>query len=207
MSKKPILFFVQRLNRTIFRTDEIVSVSGKSSSTVTQALNTLQKQGLVFKLYRGIWAEAGAKDISPYNVMPFLLLRQQAYISFISALHLYGIIEQIPQVITVASTAHTRTISTEVGLFSIHHIIPEFFDGFQWYKGTGSFLIAEPEKALVDSLYLSVCKKKQFGHFPELYFPKTFSFKKAKNWAGKIPNVRIAASVQEKLRNILDMRF
>ena len=151
----------------------------------------------------------GAKDISPYNVIPFLLSRQRAYISFISALRLYGIIEQIPQAITIASTAHTRTISTKIGVFFIHRIMPEFFNGFNWYRGrgTGNFLIAEPEKALIDSLYLSVCKKKQFGHFPELYSPKTFSFKKAKNWAEKIPDARIAVSAQRKLKNILHMYF
>ena len=68
----------------------------------------------------------------------------------------------------------------------------------------GKFLIAEPEKALVDCLYLSAQKKKQFGHFPELSFPKSFSFKKARGWAGEIPDKRLRASVLGKLRAIYE---
>ncbi|GAH21577.1 unnamed protein product [marine sediment metagenome] len=78
------------------------------------------------------------------------------------------------------------------------------FDGFDWYRGRGSFLIAEPEKALIDSLYLSARKKKQFRYFPELFFPESFSFKKAKEWAGKIPDPRIRSYVKKKLTGIVE---
>jgi len=203
MNKQPVLFFIKKLKRPVFTTNEAAAVSGKSLSAATQALNTLQRQGLVFKIYRGIWAESGTRDISPYTVIPFLFSTHRVYVSFISALHLYGIIEQIPQVITVASTAHTRVIHTEIGVFSAHRITPAFFDGFVWYKKTGSFLIAEPEKALVDSLYLSACKKKQFGYFPELHFTETFSFRKAREWVKKIPDSKNRYYVQNKMESIL----
>lgn len=89
-----------------------------------------------------------------------------------------------------------------MGTYSIHQITPSFFKGFNWYRGTGSFLIAEPEKALVDSLYLSACRKKQYGYFPELHFPKSFSFKKLKEWAKKIPDTKISSYVLHKLNSI-----
>ena len=108
--------------------------------------------------------------------------------------------EQIPQVITLASTAHTSTLRTKAGVFSVHQISPALFDGFDWYKGEGSFLIAEPEKALLDSLYLSSRKKKQFGSFPELDFPPEFSFKKVVRWAERIPEKKIRLYVLEKLK-------
>lgn len=203
MGRQTILVFIKKLHRPVFTTYELSSISGKSLSATTQALNYLQKQGLVFKIYRGIWGEAGDEHLSPYVIVPFLFPRHRAYISFISALHLYGIIEQIPQVVTLASTTHTKKIQTEMGTFSVHRIAPSFFDGFVWYKGTGSFLIAEPEKALVDCLYLSARKKKHFGYFPELHFPKSFSFKEAREWAKKIPDPKITAYVQRKLDIIL----
>ena len=205
MSRQSILVFIKRLNRAVFTTYELAASSGKSLSATTQALNFLQKQGLILKLYRGIWAEVGNEHLSPYTIIPFLLPRHRAYVSFISALHLYGIIEQIPQEITLASTAHTKTIHTKVGAFSIHRITAPFFDGFNWYKGTGSFLIAEPEKALIDCLYLSARKKKQFSYFPELHFPKSFSVKKAKKWAKKIPDAKISLYVQKKLDALLSI--
>ena len=119
-----------------------------------------------------------------------------------STLHLHGIVEQIPQVITLASTAHTSTLRTKAGVFSVHQIAPAFFDGFDWYKGEGNFLIAEAEKALVDILYLSSRKKKQFGSFPELDFPSEFSFKKAARWVERIPEKKIRLYVLEKLKTL-----
>ena len=202
MSRYSILTFIKKLNRPVFTTYELASFSGKSLSATTQSLNLLQKEGLILKIYRGIWAEAGNERLSPYAVVPFLLRGHRAYVSFISALHLHGIIEQIPQEITLASTVHTKKINTSIGTYFIHQITPSFFKGFNWYRGTGSFLIAEPEKALVDSLYLSACKKKQYGYFPELHFPKSFSFKKSKEWAKKIPDAKISSYVLHKLNSI-----
>ena len=202
MPRQSILSYINQLHRPIFTTHELTVLSGKSQSNVVQALNFLEKQGLIFKIYRGIWAEAGNERLSPNTVIPYLFPRQRAYVSFISALHLHGIIEQIPQEITLASTGHTRIIRTRIGTFSVHRIAPLFFDGFDWYEGKGSFFIAGPEKALVDSLYLSACKGKRFGYFPELYFPKSFSFKKAKAWAQKIPNSKISSCAQKRLMEL-----
>lgn len=202
MAKYPIFAFIKKLNRPVFTTNELAAFSGKSSSAVTQALNFLQKEGLVFKIHRGIWAEVGNKELSPYAIIPFLFPAHRVYLSFISALHLYGMIEQIPQVITLASTAHTRIICTKMADFSVHRIAPSFFAGFDWYKGTGSFLIADAEKALVDALYLSARRKKQFRYFPELDFSGSFSFKKARYWVKKIPDSRIRVYVQKRLETI-----
>ncbi|MCM8787258.1 MAG: hypothetical protein NC935_04305 [Candidatus Omnitrophica bacterium] len=205
MPRQSMLVFIKKLNRPIFTTYELSSISGKSSSCVTQALNFLERQGLIFKIYHGIWAQTQDFRLSPYSAISFLFPHQRVYVSFLSALHLYGIIEQIPQIITLASTGHTKKIQTKIATFSLHRIAPSFFDGFNWYKGEGSFLIAEPEKALVDCLYLSAYKKKQFGYFPELHFPKSFSFRKAKNWVKKIKNSKIATYVEKKLEETLRM--
>ncbi|MFH1798280.1 MAG: hypothetical protein ABH844_02890 [Candidatus Omnitrophota bacterium] len=199
MNKKSILVSIKELNRAVFTTNELAAFAGKSLSATTQALNFLQREGLIRKLYRGIWAEAIGTRFSPYTVIPFLFSKHRAYVSFISALHLYGIVEQIPQEITLASTAQTKSIRTKIGTFSVHHITVSFFDGFGWYKGDGNFLIAEPEKALIDCLYLSAFKKKQFGYFPELHFPKSFNFKRAKEWVKRISASKVRAYVQKKL--------
>jgi len=203
MSRQPILTYIKKLKKPVFTTFEASSLSGKSLSAVTQSLNHLKKNGLLLKVSRGVWAEAGNESLSAYAAIPYLFIRQRAYVSFLSALHLYGIIEQIPQTVMLASTVHTRTIHTKLGVFSVHRISPRFFWGFDWYKGEGSFLIAQPEKALVDSLYLSACKKKQFGYFPELHFTKSFSFKKTKEFVNSIPNGKIRLHVYKKLEKLI----
>ncbi|MCK5287679.1 MAG: type IV toxin-antitoxin system AbiEi family antitoxin domain-containing protein [Candidatus Omnitrophica bacterium] len=198
MTKLNLLAYIKQLNRQVFTSNEITALSGKSSSTITQSLNYLQKQGLIIKIYRGIWAEADSR-LSSYSIIPFLSPLHRVYVSFVSALHLHGMIEQIPQVITLASTAHTRTVNTKMGSFTIHQIAPQFFKGFEWYRGDGKFLIAQQEKALVDSLYLSAHKGKQFGFFPEISFPKSFSFARARRWAKCISITRVRLYVEKKL--------
>ncbi len=193
---------IRNIENSVFTTRELALMTGKSVSAVSQVLDKLYKEKVIFKICRGVWSDAGRKDISPYTVIPYLFPKNRAYVSFVSALHLYGIVEQIPQMITVASMAHTKIIKTNIGIFSAHKISPDFFTGFDWYKKTGGFLIAEPEKALIDSLYLSARKQKNFGHFPELYFPKDFSFKRARFWVKKIPYNRIRTCVEKKLDKI-----
>lgn len=200
--RQNILVFIKRLERPVFTTHELVVLSGKSPSTVVHSLTRLASRELLLKIHRGVWADAGPRRISPFEFIPYLFPRQRAYVSFISALNLHGIVEQIPQVITLASTAHTSTLRTKAGVFSVHQIAPALFDGFDWYKRDGNFLIAEPEKALIDSLYLSSRKKKQFGSFPELDFPSDFSFKKAARWAGRIPEEKIRKHVLSKLAEV-----
>ena len=203
MRPRSILAFIKKLKRPVFTTHELSAISARSPSVVTQALNNLVRDGFVDKIYRGIWAEKGERPISPYAIVPFLFPRARAYVSFLSALHLYGIIEQIPQVITLASTTHARTIKTKIGAFHVHRISPSFFTGFKWYREEGDFLIAEPEKALIDSLYISAYKNKRFSHFPELRFPKTFSARKTMAWVGKIPTPKTRVCVVEKLQSLL----
>lgn len=198
MPRQNILVYIKQLNRPVFTTSEIIALSGKSPSTITQSLNYLESQGLIIKVHRGIWAEADSR-VSPYSIIPFLTPRHRVYVSFVSALHLHGMIEQIPQVITLASTSHTMSVHTKIGTFTIHRIAPQFFKGFDWYRGDGNFLIAQKEKALVDSLYLSAYKAKQFGFFPEMSFPKSFSFAKARKWVKCISTASVRLYVEKKL--------
>jgi len=113
-----------------------------------------------------------------------------------------GIIEQIPQVIYAATTGHGRTITTDIATYSFHQLMPEIFCGFDWYGNRQDFLVAAPEKALVDSLYLSSRKGQRFGVFPELSFSSSFSFPSARKWAKRITDDRIRGYVLKKLRNI-----
>lgn len=200
-----ILSTISNFSYSVFTTADISRLSGKSASAVTQGLNNLQKQGAVFKIRRGVWAASG--EISPYSAIQKVFPGGRVYLSFISALHLQGIIQQIPQVVTLASTFHSRTVNTSLGVFETHRITPEFFDGFDWYKESESFLIAEPEKALVDCLYISAGKNKKFGDFPELYFSKDFSVKKVKNWAAKIPGKSRQSYVRKKIKRIETQYF
>jgi len=61
-------------------------------------------------------------------------------------------IEQIPRSTFVASLDRTKRVDTPIGAFSMHHIAPELFTGFEGTPDTG--YLATPEKALFDTVYI-----------------------------------------------------
>ncbi|MBU4484283.1 hypothetical protein KKA47_02550 [bacterium] len=196
-----ILKAIDTLNRLVFTTQEIAALTASSTSSTNQKLNRLEQKGLIGKIKRGLWGRVHDRMFNQFMVIPFLETHHQSYLSFTSAMHQYGIISQIPQAITIASTAHSKKITTSVGTFYIHQIAPDFFDGFDWSKNH-TYLIATPEKALIDCFYLSSRRGNQFSHFPEIDLKNGFKISKAKEWAKKIPDQRIRLVVLEKLKVI-----
>jgi hypothetical protein len=104
------------------------------------------------------------------------------------------------RVITVASTAHSKRIRTPIGFYVIHQLSPDFFHGCDWNAGK-EYLIATPEKALVDCLYLASRKGRQYAHFPELDLDR-ISKEKTMAWTAKIRDARIRQAVSAMARGI-----
>ena len=190
---------VYKIGRLVFTTREIAGLAGASVSSTVQALRRLEEKGITKNILRGVWGMVNDRRFSPFFIVPFLNPNHRAYVSFISALHSHGVISQIPQVITVASTAHSGRVLTPVGTYHIHQISPDFFDGFEWHE-SGDYLIAEPEKALVDCLYLASRKKRQFAHFPELDM-SILKRKKVFAWAQKIKDKRVRKFVISRIKD------
>lgn len=189
---------IQTLGRPVFTTREIALVRHGSISATSHDLARLAKQGRLQRITRGLWADPNDRRFTRYHLVPFLVGRHHAYVSFLSALNLHRIIEQIPQIVYAATTGHTRLKKTSIATYSFHRIDPRFFAGFEWYGAAQDFLIATPEKALVDSLYLSTRKGKPFGFFPELDF-SNLSVHRARKWIRQIPDPRIRTSTFSRL--------
>ncbi|MFA4874060.1 MAG: replication/maintenance protein RepL [bacterium] len=195
--KMDVIQAIHRIGRLVFTTREIAGLTGSPLASTTQNLRRLEQKGVIRKIAQGVWGFADDPRFSPFLVIPFLNPRHQAYLSFISALHSHGVISQIPQVITVASTAHSRVVKTSVGTYEIHQISPDFFDGFDWHAQS-DYLIASPEKALVDCLYLASRRKRQFANFPELNLD-LLKKREAIRWAKRIKDPRIQTAVLTRL--------
>jgi predicted transcriptional regulator of viral defense system len=202
MIKESVLQAIQKIARPVFTTNEIATLRHGSLSSTSQTLSRFASQNIVGKVTRGVWCLPAHPYFSPFAVVPFLTPSQRVYVSFISALHLHGLIEQIPQIIYVSTTGHTRVIRTTIGSYSFHQLSPQLFTGFDWYGKRQDFLIASAEKALIDSLYLSSRRGKRFGIFPELHFSHKFSFQRAAKWGKMIPDKRIRGHVLKKLEEI-----
>ncbi|MBN2494560.1 MAG: type IV toxin-antitoxin system AbiEi family antitoxin domain-containing protein [Deltaproteobacteria bacterium] len=194
---------IQLVRRPVFTTREIAALAGTSLSSASQTLARMEQEHLLTRAARGIWCVTDDPRFTPFLLVLYLSGGHQAYVSFLSALHLHGMIGQIPQVVYAATTAHTRRRDTPVGTFCFHRIQPAFFSGFDWYREQ-SFLIASPEKALIDCLYLSSRKGGRFGHFPEIEPIAGFSVRRARDWVKKIPYPKIRAHVSAKLTALLE---
>ena len=150
------------------------------------------------KVTRGLWCRPTDPRFSTYGLVPFLASSHPAYVSLFSALWLHDMVEQIPQSVFVATTAHSRVVATPLQSFSFHQLSPEYFGGFDWYGERDSFLIASPEKAIVDCLYLSSRKGRRFGRFPELRL-RAFRIGRARRWVRSIADPALRSQVCTKL--------
>ncbi len=193
---------IQAIGRPVFTSREIAALRGSSVSAAGRVLKRMARQGLLIGAARGLWCVPTNPRFTPLALVPYLSGGHQAYVSFFSALHLHGLIEQIPQVTYAATTGHTRITKTPVGTFSFHRLDPRFFAGFDWYQDRQEFLIADPEKALVDCLYLSSRRGRRFGYFPEIDLTSRFSFRRAEAWVAQILDARIREYAAKRLKEL-----
>lgn len=114
------------------------------------------RSGHVLQLRRGLYAIA-----PPYQKQqphPFMIanrLQRASYVSLQSALAYYGLIPEMVTIITSVSTGRPERLSTPLGLFDFRHIKPDLLFGYQMLDmGGQNTLVAVPEKALLDLVYL-----------------------------------------------------
>jgi predicted transcriptional regulator of viral defense system len=105
----------------------------------------------VHKVRHGTFWIGGTID--PLRLTPFLTAPFESYLSLQTALHMHGLIEQIPEQLYAVSLARTQRIVTSVATYSFHHVAPEVFGG---YEGSDQGVkLASHEKVLFDFAYLS----------------------------------------------------
>lgn len=200
MTEADAIDLIRETRSLVFTTRDFYALADVSMTSASHMLRRLATKKRITRLYQGLWADAKNPDFNAYRAVPFLTRPHSAAISLLTALHLHGMIEQIPQVIYAVTTAPTRKIQTPAGDYSLHQISPDFFDGYEEYKGDGGFLIATPEKALVDCLYLSSRKGRRFASLPELSLPAGFRKQRAYEWVKRIPYEKLRVAVREKLK-------
>ncbi|MCX6716455.1 MAG: hypothetical protein NTV72_00845 [Candidatus Taylorbacteria bacterium] len=118
-------------------------------------INSLVMNGILKRL------EVGKYIIVSKNPSKFLIanfLYEPSYISFESALNFHGILSQFPVEITSATVKKTKSKEIDGNLYDYSRINKDLFWGYEKKEG---FLIALPEKALLDQIYLSINGKKR----------------------------------------------
>lgn len=195
-----VLGRLRALRVPAFTTSDAAAAVRLSGEAASQALRRLAAAGLVTPVRKGLWTTRESPD--PLTLGDYVTAPHPSYVSLQSALHLHGMIEQIPNVTYLVSLGRTAQIETLVGAFSVHHIGPQLFGGATLDHRTGVRL-ASPEKALIDFLYLSPARSRLFARLPELELPAAFSRVQARRWVGRIPSPRARTIVARELDRLL----
>lgn len=200
MNAREALGRLRRLGVPAVTTADAAAVLGISTEAASHALRRLGQAGLMRPVRRALWALSAAPD--PLTLADYVTAPYASYVSLQTALYQHGMVSQIPAMIYLVSLARSARIETGVGTFSVHHIRPELFDGFDFDVDTG-LKLASPEKALVDFLYLSPTRSRLFAALPELELPKGFRRRVAKDWVAQIPSSRTRTIVARELERAL----
>jgi predicted transcriptional regulator of viral defense system len=194
------LAILRRMGPSVIRTSDVMAALRAGKSHASKLLSRLATTGHVLRIKRGLWAFTDGLD--PLTLVGHLTAPFPSYVSLQSALYYHGLISQIPGVTYCVSLDRSRVYQTPVGTFSVHHVAPGFFRGYE-EVGEQGIQMASPEKALLDFLYLSSAKSALFRALPELEIPARFSLSKARRLIRHIESSPRRALVAKRLDEVV----
>jgi predicted transcriptional regulator of viral defense system len=137
----------------ILRSDDIARRYGIVEIAVGNALRRQERRGLVEHVSNKIYINKLAHNFSSRDLVN--LLRPDAYISLETALAEWGISTQSPSSVTCVTIGFPRKFRTTSVRIIFRHISKRLYWGFKEKRTRhGVYRIAEPEKALLDWIYL-----------------------------------------------------
>ncbi len=117
-----------------------------------------QKKGYISRLKKGMYFFVDEREKITAREVSFLI-HQPSYLSMESMMSHYGLIPEMVYIQTGITTKTTRKFSNDFGNFTYRHIHPRLFFGYIPIEMPfGKYLIAEPEKALLDYFYFNLGK-------------------------------------------------
>lgn len=136
------------LNKSYFTVADLEKVLGLDRNSLYVLLNRLVKNGSLVRLKRDVY-QSEFQSLQLGKVANELYY--PSYLSFESALSRYGILSQTPYVLTFATTKTSKRLKLAGREVEYRQLKNKFFFGYTLEKGV---YIAEPEKALLDQLYM-----------------------------------------------------
>ena len=139
---------------SVLQTDTLVRKYKLSEPAVHNSLRRYESRGLVERISTKIYINHFNQQVSSRDLVN--TLRPRSYISLESALVDQGVITQNPSVLTCVTPGYPPTVRGKSVIIVYRKISPGLYWGFE-EKATryNKYLIAEPEKALLDWIYLT----------------------------------------------------
>jgi hypothetical protein len=158
---------VKLITTPVFSKNDIILGKG---ALYDYQLTRWVKKGYLLKLKNGIYAFN--KDYGQIRGEAVAtVLYQPSYLSMESALSYYGFIPEMVYTYVSVTSKTNRTFDNKLGHFIYRHVKSTLFWGYEEVKtDTGRYLIAEPEKAVLDYLYLNLSKINNEADFMNLRF-------------------------------------
>lgn len=159
------------------------------------------KKGYLLKLKNGLFAlSEKSKELRTETVA--FNLYQPSYVSLEWALAKYGLIPEMVYNCTSVTTKTTRNFKNKFGNFIFRSIKESMFFGYKKIEENEQiYLIAEPEKALVDYVYLNIKKINNQNDIDEIRLNKDVLKKLDKKKVKKYAEI----TTNKKAIKILDM--
>lgn len=140
----------------VFETGLLLA-GGVDPAGVRRQLSRLAASGRVLQLRRGLYTLAPPfQKTKPHPFLVANRLVHASYVSLQSALAYHGLIPEHVPVVTSVTTLRQGRWETALGDFEYHHIKRDIFHGYAVVDlgDSQTALLAKPEKALLDLVYL-----------------------------------------------------
>lgn len=143
-------------NQAAFSRSDLSLMFNESDASIGTAMYRLKKAGKILELKRGIYAFTTPwRKAVLHPPLIANLIYSPSYLSGLWALSWYGIIPEKVVLHTCVTTRPTRSFENSFGLFSYRSVKPALFNGWERTEIWGAHvLLATPEKAIADYLYL-----------------------------------------------------
>lgn len=182
------------LNYPIFTFNDILKWFPKENlATLRLQIFQWHKKGLLRRIKKGLYLFPETEISDQFYAAQKIYY--PSYISLETALNYYGIIPDVPQMVTCVTPLTTAEFKTPLGVFWYRHLKKEYFFGFDIVqaKNVFSYHIAQPEKALIDFIYFHLPELSKLDSFKEerFTFYTDFSWSKCIKMAERFKDKRI----------------
>lgn len=158
MNQKTFVAKIKALGKGVFSVRDVRLLFPEEARFVNTSLKRLKNTGAIVPVIRGLYR---LSDVSFEIEKVATTLLYPSYVSFESALSKYGIINQGLFELTLATTRHSKRLRIGGVVCEYSQLKPKLFFGFELLNG---IYIAQPEKALLDTLYLITLGKRRTTH-------------------------------------------
>jgi predicted transcriptional regulator of viral defense system len=158
MNKIQAYKIIKKSPKQVFSTGDLKKLFDvKSPNTLNKQIQGLVREQVLTRATKGFYY---LTEDEPLSFSLANVFYRPSYISLESALNYYGILIQSPRQVTSVTPKLTKTISNHDRTYSYAHLDPKYYDSYQTIDG---FLIATPEKALVDMMYFTSLNHASFS--------------------------------------------